>query len=85
MLLAWALTHAAEVALLGGSCMLAAIALSSLLDAVLKNDGASKKHDFLLVILSPLVLLKSRLKALSFLIQGPAIIQAAYEKVFTPF
>ncbi|XXH01354.1 pre-mRNA-splicing factor rse1 [Hypoxylon texense] len=80
MLVAWALTHAAEAALLGGFCMLSAIVLSTLLEAVSKNESAPKKQSFLLVILSPLIYLKSRIKAFSFLIQGPAIIQAAYEK-----
>ncbi|RYP79128.1 hypothetical protein DL771_000106 [Monosporascus sp. 5C6A] len=81
MSLLWVLNNLIEAALFGGSCIILAWTLSRWLGALVKQkDDAFKTPCIRSILLRPLLVLKARFDAWSFLIRGPAIIQAAFEK-----
>lgn len=82
MLLLWALNNPSEAALLSGSWMVLALVVSSWIGAFLhQKDRASKPRVIGSILLSPVLTLKLRFNAWRFLLRGPTMIQAAYEKV----
>lgn len=79
---AWAFNNWAQFILFYVAFILAALGLSTCLDTILRQHGALKTRGFLDTISAPLLFIRSRMKAWSFLVQGPEIIQTAYDKVF---
>lgn len=82
MLLLWAVSNPAKAALLSGASVVMLLVLSTVIRVLLLQADTTSKPALAVgsTLVKPFQYLKDRFDAWCFLIRGPAIIQAAYEK-----